>query len=97
MQVKWSEVKDCLKTVFGKTVPFATVIAFQYIPKRLFNIWFLPSFIGFLIEFLWIITPIFVITTRCSWWFHRNTGKTTAGALFNVLILSWVAAVVFPF
>ena len=91
------DIMDWLGSVFGKIMPFVAIIALQYLPKVLFNIWVLPSFVGFLIEFLWVITPIFVITTTCSWWFYRNSHRMMMGAMFNALILAWVAAVVFPF
>jgi dienelactone hydrolase len=96
-QGRLEDVKDCLKEVLGKIMPFVAILAFQYLPKLLFNIWILPSFFGFLIEFIWLIIPIFVITTTCSWWFYRHTDGVAAGVIFNALILAWIAAVVFPF
>jgi hypothetical protein len=49
------------------------------------------------VEFLWLMTPIFAITTFCSIYLYRRTGSLTAGAVFNTLMLAWIAAVVFPF
>ncbi|MCJ7760712.1 hypothetical protein MUP59_06165 [Candidatus Bathyarchaeota archaeon] len=66
-------------------------------PKMFLGIWILPNYIGFLVEFLWVITPIFALSTISSWWLHRNTNNVTAGAVLNALIMAWVAAVVFPF
>ncbi len=85
------------KAVFSKIVPFAALVLLAYMPKALFGIWILPSFVGFLVEFLWLIMPIFIVTTTCSWWFYRNTGNVATGVVFNAVMLAWVASVVFPF
>jgi hypothetical protein len=96
-QGKMVGIKGCLEAIFWKIMPFVAIIALLYLPKALFNIWILPSFVGFLIEFFWIIIPIFVMTTTFSWWFYRHTNGTMTGILFNTLILAWIAASVFPF
>jgi hypothetical protein len=92
-----SGLLGCGKVVVGKVVPFVAVICVQYVPIVLFNLWVFPSFVGFLIEFLWLIVPIFIITTICSWWFFRNTGSVWLGALSNSLMMAWVASTTFPF
>jgi pimeloyl-ACP methyl ester carboxylesterase len=92
-----SGLLDCGKVVLGKVVPFVAVICMQYVPIVLFNLWVLPSFVGFLVEFLWLIAPIFIITTICYWWFYRNTKSVWLGALFNALMMAWVASTTFPF
>ncbi len=88
---------ECAKVVFAKISPFLFIICIQYLPRLILNVWVLPSFLGFVAEFLWIIIPIFVITTTCSWWLYNRTGTIGTGAIFNALILAWIAAVVFPF
>ena len=97
LEHSWGDIRDCSGAVLGKIIPFIAIMALHYLPKVFFNVWVLPSMVGFLIEFLWIITPIFVITTICSWWFHRNTQGNVVGVFFDALVLAWVAAVVFPF
>ena len=93
----WVGLRNCVKTVLIKITPFLALICLQYLPKLFFNIWILPGTIGFLVEFLWLIIPIFIITTTCSWWFYRNTQRVGTGAIFNAMMIAWVAAVVFPF
>jgi uncharacterized protein len=93
---KW-RVLEWMKVVFIKISPFLLIIAIQYFPKVIIDVWILPSFIGFIAEFLWLIIPIFVITTTCGWWFYEKTGKIGTGVVFNTLLLSWITAVVFPF
>jgi dienelactone hydrolase len=92
-----NEIWDCLGSVIGKIGVFLVVLALQYLPKIFLGIWILPNYIGFLMEFLWVITPIFALSTISSWWLNRNTNNVTAGAVLNALIMAWVAAVVFPF
>lgn len=84
-------------TVLAKILPFLAILCVQYLSKLLFDVWILPGFGGFIFEFLWLIVPIFIITTTCSWWFQRNTKRIGAGAVFNALMMAWVASAVFPF
>ncbi len=94
---KAEKTKEWVKVVFVKISPFLSVIAIQYLPKLILGIWVLPSALGFVAEFFWLIIPIFIITTTCSLWFKDKTGDTWAGTLFNTLLLAWIASVVFPF
>lgn len=88
---------DLLEVWGIKLLPFVAVILLQYGSMYLFDVRLLPGFLGFFVEFLWVIVPLFVITTATSWWFHRLTGKIGMGVLFNSLVISWVSASLFPF
>ncbi len=88
---------SCVEVVLGKIAPFIAMIGLNYVPAVFFHIWLLPSYVGFIVEFLWLIVPIFIITTTISWCIHRKTGNIWAGAFFNTLIMSWSASNVFPF
>lgn len=92
-----AKIAEWAKVVSVKVSPFLFIIALQYLPKLIFNTWLLPSFLGFIAEFVWLITPIFVVSTTCSFWFDKKTGAIGTGTVFNVLMLSWIAAIVFPF
>jgi hypothetical protein len=96
-QGNWVDLRNCVKTVLIKIAPFLAVICLQYLPKVFFNVWILQGTFGFLVEFLWLIIPIFIITTVSSWWFYKNTGGVGTGAVFNAILLAWIASVVFPF
>jgi hypothetical protein len=93
----WTGAVAYIKVVFAKIAPFLIIIGLQYWPKLLFNIWIFPSYIGFIAEFLWLIVPIFIITSVNSTRFYRETHNIATGAVFNALILAWIASVVFPF
>lgn len=96
-QGNWNDLRNCCKTVLIKIASFLAIICLQYLPKVFFNIWVLPGTVGFLVEFLWLIIPIFIIATACSWWFYKNTHRMGTGAVFNALLIAWIASVVFPF
>jgi dienelactone hydrolase len=85
------------KTVGVKVTPYLVVLSLQYVPFVLFGFQLFPSFAGFLIEFLWLLIPIFAISTACSWWFYRSTTRIGLGAVFNALVFAWIAASLFPF
>jgi dienelactone hydrolase len=94
---KLAKIGELAKIVFVKISPFILIIGLQYLSRLILGVWLLPGFAGFITEFLWLIVPLFVITTTCSWWFHNKTGTLATGVVFNTLLLAWVAAVIFPF
>ncbi len=91
------EAVEMGRTIGVKIAPYILVMGTQYIPMFLFEIKPLTSFLGFLIEFLPLITVQFIISTACSWWLHRVTLSIGTGTVFNALLFAWVSAGVFPF
>ena len=85
------------KTIGIKIAPYILIMGLQYIPMFLFEVKPLTSFLGFLIEFLPLITLQFTISTACSWWLHRLTSSIGMGTVFNALLFAWISAGVFPF
>lgn len=85
------------RTIGVKIGPYLAILFLQYAPFILLGFPLFPSFAGFLIEFLWLLIPIFVISTVCSWWFYHSTTRIGLGAVFNALVFAWVAASLFPF
>jgi dienelactone hydrolase len=88
---------EYLKIIFAAVSPFLLLLALNFLPKILFGFWLIPSFGGFLIEFLWLMVPIFALTTFTLVYFYRKTGGYAFGAVFNTLLLAWISATVFPF
>jgi hypothetical protein len=84
------------KAIGVKILPFVLLILVDYLPSALLGVRLFPSSVSFIIMFLWLITPIFALTTAISWWTYRITGRIGSGALLNALLMAWVAAVVFP-
>jgi hypothetical protein len=88
---------EYLKIIFAAVSPFLLLLALNFLPKVLFGFWLIPSLGGFLIEFLWLMAPIFALTTYALVYFYRKTGGYAFGAVFNTLLLAWISANVFPF
>lgn len=83
--------------VLGKTAPIITLLFLQYATKITIGFWLIPGFLGFLLEFLWLIIPIFIIAIVFSTCFYEKTGSIIPGAFFNTLLLAWIASATFPF
>lgn len=85
-----------LEYAFANVSPFMLLLAINFLPKIILDTWIIPNAIGFLIEFLWLMTPIFFITSICSFYFYRRTNDIALGAFFNTLLFAWISATVFP-
>ena len=85
------------KIIGIKIAPYLAIMCIQYIPMFTLEVKILPSSLGFLIEFLPLLTVQFTISTICSWWFHRMTSSIGTGAIFNTLLFAWISAGAFPF
>jgi dienelactone hydrolase len=96
-QAAGTPASNLLRTVSLKLTPYLVLMAIQYTPMFIANTRILPSSIAFFVEFLWAITPLYMISTAVSWWMYRFTGRIGAGALLNTLMFSWISAGLFPF
>ncbi|MDH5687063.1 MAG: alpha/beta fold hydrolase [Candidatus Bathyarchaeota archaeon] len=85
------------KAIAMKTSPYVAVLCVNYIPMLLLDFRIFPVSVGFLMEFLWGVIALFIISTACSWWFYRCTSAVGTGAIFNALLFAWSAASIFPF
>jgi dienelactone hydrolase len=89
--------REYIKLIFITISPFLLFLAINFLPKIFFGFWIIPSFAGFLIEFLWLMIPIFMITTFCSLYLYKQTSNFALGTIFNALLFAWIAATVFPY
>jgi hypothetical protein len=80
-----------------KIAPYMGLLLVQYIPMFASNFRLIPGFVGFFVEFLWAILPLFLVSTFSSWWLYRLTGRIGFGVMFNSLLFAWVSAGLFPF
>jgi dienelactone hydrolase len=85
------------KAIAIKVTPYAAVLCMNYFPMLLLDFRIFAGNIGFLMEFLWGVIALFIISTACSWWFYRCTSAVGTGAIFNALLFAWSAASIFPF
>jgi len=79
-----------------RIVPYVALIAMNYLPMFLGNYRVFPAFLGFIIEFLLGLLPLFVITTLYSWWFLHKTRNFTMGITVNAVLFAWISAATFP-
>ena len=88
---------DFLKPSVIKASPYLLLLFLQYGCMYFFNVRLISGFIGFFLEFLWGIVPIFAVTTLWSGWLRKTTGNMIPGVILNSLVVSWIAATTFPF
>lgn len=93
----WSKLQIIAEKIFGKIAPIIFPLSLQYAVKIGLDFWPIPSFLGFLLDSLWLITPLFIIAIVFSHCFYEKTGEIFSGALFNTILFAWVASAAFPF
>jgi hypothetical protein len=75
---------------------FAGLLFIQYGGFFLLDIVFVSGFIGFILEFLMAIVPLLLISVFITWWSAKN-GIHGLSIVLNALLLSWIAAGLFPY
>ncbi|MDW8034976.1 MAG: alpha/beta fold hydrolase [Candidatus Korarchaeum sp.] len=85
-----------LKLLGVRLLPMSLALLLQYASMFVLSVKPLPSLLGFSLEFLPLMLPLFAISTTIIWWF-RKLGSPSAGILMNSLLFSWASASVFPF
>lgn len=93
----WSELYLISEKIFCKIAPIIFLLFLQYITKISLGYWLIPGFFGFLLDFLWLIIPIFIIAIIFSSCLYETTGEIFSGAFFDALLLAWIASTIFPF
>jgi len=85
-----------LKTLGIRVVPYLVLIILNYIPLIFFGVKIFPGFVGFIVEFIFAMIPLFIITTIFSWWFYQKINNIGVGMVLNTLIFAWTSAAIFP-
>jgi hypothetical protein len=75
---------------------FAGLLFVQYGGFFLLDTVFVSGFIGFILEFLMAIVPLLLISVFITWWSAKN-GRHGLSIVLNALLLSWIAAGLFPY
>ena len=75
---------------------FAGLLFIQYGGFFLLDTVIVSGFIGFILEFLMAIVPLLLISVFITWWSAKN-GRLGLSILLNALLLSWIAAGLFPY
>jgi hypothetical protein len=81
--------------ILAKIGGLLSIIIIQY-GALILGFRLLPTFAGFLVEFLLAITLILLLTCIYSWWFGVKKGSPSTAITLNALIISWAAAGLFP-
>ncbi len=85
-----------IKVIGMKLLPFVLVLLIQYIPLIIFDFKILTGFIGFSMQFIIMLLPLFLIFTVISIWFFEKTSSVETGALLNALLFAWTLATLLP-
>jgi dienelactone hydrolase len=89
-------ILDFLKAVGIRVVPYLVLIFLNYLPMLILGIKVFPGFVGFIVEFILAMIPLFTLTVIYSWFFYQKTNNIGVGMVFNALIFAWVSAAIFP-
>jgi hypothetical protein len=81
--------------ILAKIGGLLSIIIIQY-GALILGFRLLPTFAGFLVEFLLAITAMLLLTCTYSWWFGVKKGSPSTAITLNALIISWAAAGLFP-
>ncbi|MFW9852507.1 MAG: alpha/beta hydrolase [Candidatus Thorarchaeota archaeon] len=79
-----------------KLLPFILVLLIQYLTMVIFNFKILTGFLGFSMQFLIMLLPLFLIYTVITIWFFERTSSVETGALLNALLFAWTLATLLP-
>ena len=90
------QILDCLQLILLKILPYAFILGIHYFFMIILNIRIFPGYIGFIIEFFWVIIPLFIFSTIFSWYYYQITNTIGTGVILNTLLFAWVAAGLFP-
>lgn len=84
------------KIVGIKILPLVLVLLIQYIPLILFDFKILSGFLGFSMQFIIMLLPLFIIYTIITTWLYDRTGTLESGALLNAFLFAWTLSTLLP-
>ncbi len=84
------------KVVGIKILPFVLVLIIQYLPLFAFEFKILTGFLGFSMQFIIMLVPLFVVFTLIEIWFYDVTNDMLSGVLLNSILLSWTLSILLP-
>ena len=85
-----------LEVIGIKLLPFILVLLIQYIPLIFFDFMILSGFLGFSMQFIIMIVPLFLVYTLVSVLFYEKTRTVETGALLNALLFAWTLSILLP-
>jgi len=85
-----------LKVIGIKLLPFVLILLIQYIPLIFFDFMILPGFLGFSMQFIIMLVPLYLIYSLVSVLFYEKTKTVETGALLNALLFAWTLSILLP-
>jgi hypothetical protein len=95
-ETKKHKILATLKVIGIKLLPFILVLLIQYIPLIFFDFMILAGFLGFSMQFIIMIVPLFLVYTLVSVLFYEKTRTVETGALLNALFFAWTLSILLP-
>ncbi len=84
------------KIVGIKILPLLLVLLIQYLPLIIFDYKILSGFLGFSMQFIIMLLPLFVIYTVVTTWLFDRTGTLESAALLNAFLFAWTLSTLLP-
>lgn len=72
------------------------VLLILYIPLFAFNFRILTGFLGFSMQFIIMLVPLFIAYSIVTIFFYEKTGSLETSALINALFLAWTLSTLLP-
>ncbi len=84
------------KVIGLKLLPLLLVLLIQYVPMLISGFQLFTGFLGFSMQFIFMLLPLFLIFSIATLWFYDKTKTIETGALFNALIFAWTLSILLP-
>lgn len=79
-----------------KILPLILVLLVQYVPLFAFNFRLLGGFLGFSMQFVIMLVPLFIAYNIVTVFFYEKTGSLETGTLLNALLFAWTLSTLLP-
>jgi len=91
-----NKIWSTTKVVGLKLLPLVLVLLVQYIPMLISGFQLLTGFLGFSMQFIFMLLPLFLIYSVATLWFYNKTKTIESGAIFNALLFAWTISTLLP-
>ncbi len=79
-----------------KLLPLVLILLIQYVPMLISGYQIFTGFLGFSMQFVIMLLPLFLIYSIATIWFYEKTRSIESGALFNALLFAWTLSILLP-
>ena len=79
-----------------KLLPLILILLLQYFPMLILGSQLFTGFLGFSMQFIIILLPLFLIYSIATLWFYEKTQSIETGALFNACLFAWTLSTLLP-